>query len=238
MNFILFSNELNFAFLKSFLQAFNEYADSEDYAVVLKRIKKSKNETINKAWIICDRKRKTHEVTDQNRRHCESRHIECSFFIIVKLNEDIQTWFYEIKNSEHNHDVIISEFHSVLRRMTMISEMKSDISRQLTVQIASSKILFTLRFDFANFNDINSLFKSRDIYNVKAKLRRDDLDSLASIQALMRELNRDDDDWFYSFQTDDRNQITHLFFVKATFQDFLKINYEVLIMNCIYKINR
>jgi hypothetical protein len=55
---------------------------------------------------------------------------------------------------------------------------------------------------------------------------------------LMRELNRSDDDWIYFFQTDDRNQITHLFFVKETSQEVLKRNYEILMMNCTYKINR
>ncbi len=76
----------------------------------------------------------------------------------------------------------------------MTSEIKSDISRKLTVHIASSKILFIFRLDFAFNDDFNLLLKSRDIYNVKAKLRRDDLDSLTSIQVVMRELNRDDDD--------------------------------------------
>ncbi len=218
MNLTSSSNELSFVFLESLLRAFNEHADSEGYAVVLKRTEKSKNETINKTWIICEKRRKTHEVTDQNRRHCDSKHIECLFFIVVKLNEDIQTWFYEIRNSDHNHDVIIVKSHSILRRMTMTREMKNDIFKQLTVQTASSKILFTLRLDFANIStsfanvsfanvffanisfidDLNLLFKSRDIYNVKAKLRRDDLDSLTSVQALMRELNRGDD-WIYFF---------------------------------------
>jgi outer membrane lipopolysaccharide assembly protein LptE/RlpB len=81
--------------------------------------------------------------------------------------------------------------------MTITREMRNDIFRQLIVQIASSKILFTLRLDFANVSfddDLNLLFKSRNIYNIKAKLRRDDLDSLTSVQALMRELNRSDDD--------------------------------------------
>jgi hypothetical protein len=94
----------------------------------------------------------------------------------------------------------------------MTREIKSDIFRQLIVQTASLKILFTLRLDFENtsfantsfantsfanisfVDDINLLFKSRDIYNVKTKLRRDDLDSLRSVQALMRKLNRSDDD--------------------------------------------
>ncbi len=37
---------------------------------------------------------------------------------------------------------------------------------------------------------------------------------------------------------EDRNQITHFFFVKETSRTFLKSNYEVFIMNCIYKTNR
>jgi hypothetical protein len=73
----------------------------------------------------------------------------------------------------------------------MTDEIKSDITRQLTVRTASFKVLFTLRLDeFAN--DDNSMIKSRDIYNLKAQLRRDDLESLTLIQILMRELDEDD----------------------------------------------
>jgi hypothetical protein len=49
MNLVPFSAELSFVYLKSLLQEFNKHAESEDYVVVLKRIKKSKNEIINKA---------------------------------------------------------------------------------------------------------------------------------------------------------------------------------------------
>jgi hypothetical protein len=188
MNLASSSTNLSFVFLKSLLRAINQHVDSKEYAVVLKCTKKSKNEVINKTWIICDRKRKIHEVIEQNRRHFDNKFIQCSFFIIVKLNEDIQSWFYKIKNSKHNHEIIIAESHLVHRKMTMIFEMKSDISRQLTMQTALFKILFTLRLDIvANFD--SSIFKSRNIYNLKAKLRCENLESLTFIQALMRELN-------------------------------------------------
>jgi hypothetical protein len=36
----------------------------------------------------------------------------------------------------------------------------------------------------------------------------------------------------------DRNQITHLFFIKDSSRVLLKSNYEILVMNCTYKINR
>jgi hypothetical protein len=116
----------------------------------------------------------------------------------------------------------------------MTFEMRSDISRQLTVQTASFKILFTLRLDIANFD--SSIFKSRDIYNLKAKLRRENLESLTLIQALMRELNQDD--WISFFSKNARNQITHLFYIKESCQFILKINHEVLVLNCTYKINK
>jgi hypothetical protein len=46
--------------------------------------------------------------------------------------------------------------------------------------------------DSENSIVINSMFKSRDVYNLKAELRREILKSFTSIQALIRELNQDD----------------------------------------------
>jgi hypothetical protein len=71
---------------------------------------------------------------------------------------------------------------------------------------------------------------------MKAQLRRDELDFMTSIQALMHQLA--DDDWFFAFQKNRRNQINHLFFLKKSSQIILKVNYEVLVMNCIYKTNK
>jgi hypothetical protein len=73
----------------------------------------------------------------------------------------------------------------------MIDEIKNDISRQLIIKTASFRILSTFRLDeFANVD--NSMIKSKDIYNLRAQLRRDDLRSLTLIQILMRELNEND----------------------------------------------
>jgi hypothetical protein len=83
----------------------------------------------------------------------------------------------------------------------MITEIRNNISRQLQVQTRFSQILSSFRIlDFiisSNLDDsktsiINSLFKSRDIYNLKAKLRRESLRLLTSIQALIRELKQED----------------------------------------------
>jgi hypothetical protein len=67
-------------------------------------------------------------------------------------------------------------------------------------------------------------------------MRRDVLRSLTSVQAFIRELNQDD--WTYKLQKDDEDQIIHLFFMKTCSLSVLKINFEILIMNCTYKINK
>ncbi len=245
--------------LKDLLLYLNQHADSEDYAIVLKRTKKSKLEIISKTWIICDRDRKYHHFTDQNRRHEDSRHIECFFSIVVKLDdENADSWIFDIRNFEHNHAFSVVDAHSALRKMIMTSKIRSEIFRQLIVQIALSKILFSLRLSHAelsnnhaessnnhaessnnrmiNSND-NSLIRSRDVYNLKTELRRNELDSLSSMQALMNQLNTND--WFFAYQKNRRDQITHLFFffIRSS-QIMFKNNFEVLVMNCTYKINK
>ncbi len=230
--------------LKDLLLYLNQHADSEDYAIVLKRTKKSKLEIISKTWIICDRDRKYHHSTDQNRRHEDSRHIECSFSIVVKLDdENADSWIFDIRNSEHNHAFSVVDAHSALRKMIMTSKIRSEIFRQLIVQIALSKILSSLRLSHAESSDrmINSndnpLIRSRDVYNLKTELRRNELDSFSSMQALMNQFNTDD--WFFAYQKNRRDQITHLFFFSIrSSQIILKNNFEVLVMNCTYKINK
>ncbi len=133
----------------------------------------------------------------------------------------------------------------------MTEEVKVEMTRQLTIQTFTSKILFILRIfnsidteanalanAIANLDAdlINSIFQTRDIYNFKAQLRRDILDSLTSVQILIRKLN--ESDWMFQLQKNIENQITHLFFNKNSCQNMLKDNHEILIMNCIYKINR
>ncbi len=122
------------------LRFLNEHVDSEEYAIVQKRSKKFKLRIKCKTWLICDRERKSHECTEQNRRHVDNRHIECSFFIVAKLNdENADSWIYEIKNEKHIHVSSIIDAHSALRRMTMTREMKIEIKRQLIVQIIVSR---------------------------------------------------------------------------------------------------
>jgi hypothetical protein len=48
----------------------------------------------------------------------------------------------------------------------------------------------------------------------------------------------DENDWIYQLQKNSNNQITHLFFIRESSQTILKNNYEILMLDCTYKINR
>jgi hypothetical protein len=235
--------------LKNLILRVNKYVESQGYAIIWLRTKKLKLGITRETWFICDRDRKITESKEQERRHCTSRQIECFFSLTAKKQRKI--WFLEVINSTHNHFFSLAKAHSILKRMTMIAEIKSDICRQFTVQTFTFKILFSLRiFDSIDieknaFADaiassdtdlINSMFSTRDIYNFKTQLRRDALDSLTSVQILIREF--DERDWMFQLQKNVEDQITHLFFSKDSCQSILKNNYEVLIMNCIYKTSK
>jgi hypothetical protein len=120
--------------LKDLLLYLNQHADLENYAIVLKRTKKFKLQVTCKTWIICDRNRKFHEREEEHRRYDSSKHIKCSFFIIVKLDdENVDSWIFEIRNEEHNHVSSMSDAHFILRQMTMTREIKNEIKRQLKI---------------------------------------------------------------------------------------------------------
>ena len=91
----------------------------------------------------------------------------------------------------HNHAATLVDAHSTHRKFAMTNAVKSEIFRNLRVQISFTRIIFSLRVidsvtevnfaDFSNFEMINFMFKPRDIYNMKAQLRREFLGPLTSI---------------------------------------------------------
>jgi hypothetical protein len=158
----------------------------------MSRIKKFKLSMRRKTWLVCDRDRKSNESRDQNRRHIASRRIQCSFSIVVTRKLDSDAWFLKIVNERHNHSATFVDAHSAHRKLAMNDEVKNEIFRALTVQIRSFQIISASRVldsmidvnieNSENSRIVNSLSKSRNIYNVKTQLRRETLESLTSVQ--------------------------------------------------------
>jgi hypothetical protein len=87
------------------------------------------------------------------------------------------------------------------------------------------------------FKDENCILKSWYIYNVKQSIRRNILESLKSIYILLQNLKRNN--WYYKYRIIlFAHEVIHLFFVQKHIFELLKNNWKILLMNCIYKINK
>ena len=182
-----FDNQF-FEFLEICLLSINQHVDFEDYAVVLQKIK-SIHEVRRKVWIICDRDRD--ESRDLNRRQINSRQVKCFFRCIAIFIDDI-VWNLKMKNLEHNHRSSLIEAHSTLRRVTMTNR-KDEITRQLIVRIRFFNVLsfFRIANNFHLNSSLNFMFINRNIYNLRAQMRRDALKSRTFIQTLIQKFDNE-----------------------------------------------
>ena len=116
----------------------------------------------------------------------------------------------------------------------MTDEVKQNIEQQSRTQATPATILTSLRLSGNDSED--PLFKSKNIYNARAAIRRRALSSLTPIQALMKFLNQAE--YYLQYEKNEADQITRLFFSKESSQQILSVNHEVLLMNCTYKTNK
>ncbi len=219
--------------LEDLIVTVNNHVESQDYAIVKQWIKKNlKIDQMIKTYLRCDREEKSKlKSHEQKRKHSFTRLVKCSFSCFV-LNKISVSWILVVKDFNHNHSLIIEEAHFILRKLAIISETVSKIDYQSKTQATFAQILISMRLE-----DENCILKSRDIYNVKQSIRRNTFESLTSIQFLLQNLKRDN--WYYKCRTTFfSHEITHLFFVEKHIFELLKNNWEVLLMNCIYKINK
>lgn len=88
-----------------------------------------------------------------------------------------------------------------------------------------------------NIDEKNLLVKPKNIYNKRATQKQKQLGSLTSVQVFMVKLHKIGN-WYIYCVENNKNCIKWLFFAKISLQKFLKYNYEVLLINIIYKTNK
>ena len=224
-----------YSFIEAFVLAVNNYANSKKYAIVIARSKINKKDFKRKIWLRCDRKNKLRESRNMKRVHEIIKLQKCSFKVIAKRTNAYKNdddWKLIVKNLFYNHFSTLFESHFTLRKIALNEKIMNSIQRQFKANIAFAQILSILRLDK---KEENSMFKSQNIYNAKMKIRRKKLDALTFVQILMKQLN--EKNWMFRYDIDENDQILILFFNRVFSQKMLKLNSEILIMNCTYKIN-
>lgn len=199
-----------FASLNSLVAAVNNHAGPKDYAVVIARTKVNKKGEKRKAWLRCDRGGKTRGPGGQKCIHTTSRPQEYPFNVTAKKLENQNDWMLTVEDPSHNHTPTLPGSHPALRKLALTEEVVEVIKNQSRVDIAPAKTITTLRLDT---DEENPMFKSQDIYNAKAEIKRQALGGFTPIQTLMHQLDRED--WIYSYEKNDRDQIMRFFFLEV-----------------------
>lgn len=176
--------------LDTLIHDIQAHASTQGYAVCRLRTKKSPcTGLLETCYLCCDRGRKERTPTWQKRKQDGSRTNDCPFSIVAKTTEG--SWFIrEIRNPNHNHSSTIAASHPSLRKLHLTPAITSEIERATQVNLKPAAIVDSLRLaQGSNFDDNQPTYKTKDIYNVKADLRRKNLGILSPIQALMQKLN-------------------------------------------------
>lgn len=180
--------------LNDLIHAIQLHASSEGYVVTRLCTKKSYSTClIEICYLCCDRGRKERIPTGQKRKHSSTRTNDCPFSIVAKFRDN--SWVIrEIRNPHHNHLATISASHPSLRKLTFTPAIKSEVERATKVNIKPVAIVESQRLGQGEgFDDNEPTYKTKDIYNVKAEIRRKNLGTLSPIQPLMQKL--DDPSW-------------------------------------------
>ena len=173
--------------------------------------------------------RDVRNIGDKRKRSTTSRLIECPFQIGGKKGSD-GSWVFKVVNMEHNHEPSTDmSGHPSFRRLEPddVQSVKS-----MTVSgIPPRQILTSLRQKTPNLPA-----NSRTIYNLKAKIRRDDLGDRSMVMALLEELEKGG--FTYDDFKDSDGRITRLFIAHPLSIKLARLFSDVFVMDCTYKTNK
>ena len=211
-------------------------ASANGYAVVKRRFKiDSKTNALKKIYIICDLSRTPRPRADAvRRRKTVSIKCDCFFKVTVIYMKAKNVWTLSITHGDHNHDEYrLSASAANRKHYTVITNFEVTVEHASRTDLTSAQILTQERLDHSD-----TLLIAQDIYNIRKRIRRRKLNKYTSTQALLLKLHREK--WFVRVQLNEKiKRVKRLFFVnKGILRNLLIKNYEILIMNAIYKINR
>lgn len=187
---------------------------------------------VRKAWLRCDKGGKF-IAENFGKRSTSTRKTQCPFEVVAQRDLANDQWALIILNSNHNHPPTVAGSHPIHRKIALTDEIKNTVAVHSRINSTAKQILKAIHLDT---DEKNPLFKARDVYNQRAVMRYNQLGAYNPVQALMMELNQRSS-WFTKFDQDIYGRIIRLFFARTSSQKILRLNHEVLIMECTYKTN-
>jgi len=203
-----------------------DYAKTNGYMLSISNSVPSRN-----VILVCDRAGFQRRRVDRSEPQKRTTSIKtgCQFKIYGFKEED--KWTFKIpENCEsHNHEITDLIGHP---QFCQLKESDITTIRALSSSnVAPREILTTLRL-----SNSNSIVRQRQIYNARAKIKRENLAGRTPIIALLETLKQSN--WKYEFKLNEDNKIVSLFFAKKESLSLAKKISNVLLLDCTYKTNK
>nr|XP_043637923.1 protein FAR1-RELATED SEQUENCE 5-like [Erigeron canadensis] len=212
---------------EALVKSAREYYYTKGYGVSIRNSKKDKFVTLQ-----CDRGgsyRDIRGIQDKRQKKATTRLISCPFRIIGSKGVD-GTWVYKPKHLKHNHEPSSDmSGHPSFRKLP--PDTVQTVEEMTKSGTPPRQILSSLR---QQNPDLPA--NSRTIYNVKRKIKRDNLGNQSVIGALFEEFEKDG--FLYDVLHDSERHITSLFIVHPLSIKLAKLFSYAFVMDCTYKTNR
>ncbi|MBW0519218.1 hypothetical protein O181_058933 [Austropuccinia psidii MF-1] len=221
-----YPTEGRFQTLELLWQHVYNVARAQGYAVSNLR----SNMTHNQIEIGCDRSR-TPNTNKSPSKTVTSRKLDCPFRLYARKYAKSTTWTLKVKNPEHSHDAIENIMaHLAFRKLneqetSQISQISESLlmPRQIQAQLCSKR-------------ESDRPVILQYIYNQVKKIKKDKLQAIRPIDALIDTLKEENFVW--SPARDAEGQITSLFFTKPLAIKLLHGFPHVILMDFNYKNNK
>lgn len=225
--------------LDELLEALQEHAKGEGYAISSRRSKKGRNGVLCKVSLCCARGtggNKAYKDKGNGIRH-ESSTIKynCPFAGYAVNYQHSPSWQFILKEARHTHWPSLPTGLRIHRTEAMTAEIREMIEEVGEGGCKTSHIYTMLR-RAAQKRGEEMIITRRDIQNVKASLRQDGLGHRTATEKLLEDLERDN--WTYIHVVDTESRITHLFFMHKGTLGLLKRFWEVFLIDSTYKTNK
>ena len=217
----------------------NDFIKNQRYAVVIRNFKWNKKDEKTIAYLCCTKNQKVRNSTSTKNRNAAFRRTDCFFQIVAKLENNI--WTLKRINIEiHNHEENAQFFHTRLRNQFMKRfDVQIDILTQYKIRKKFSKILNFINIKYDSDDSDDSIIEIRNISNVLQLIRAKKIDNKTFIQIFNVYLQSNFDEWWARVKLNSMTKkILYMYWINKTSMNMLRVNEKVMIINCIYKINR
>nr|XP_043621863.1 protein FAR1-RELATED SEQUENCE 5-like [Erigeron canadensis] len=210
------------------VQSVRTFYYKKGYGISIRNSTKDKHVTLQ-----CDRSGCSRDIQtngdNKKKKSRTSRLTDCPFRIIGKKGSH-GPWVFKIKDLRHNHEPSTDmSKHPLFCRLP--PDSVQSVKDMTLAGIPPREILSTLRQQTPNLPAV-----SRTIYNLKAKIRKDNLRNKSMVSSLFEELEKSG--FSYDILRNSKGHITNLFIAHPLSVKLAKVFPNIFVMDCTYKTNK